>query len=125
MTAMTLGPDAYQHLSPHTAGRLRLLRVGPVEADLDGRLIRLDGTSEPLVVPMKEFDLLTTLMDNAGRVMGRRELLDAVWGAGYPDGNKTLEVHVKRLRERLSGHPAAHARLRTVRGIGYIYDLDT
>jgi two-component system response regulator RegX3 len=123
MTTMTADPAAYRSLAPHTTGQLRLLRVGPVEAHLDSRLLRVSGTMVP--TPLKEFDLLVALMDNAGRVMSRRELLDRVWEPGYPDGNKTLDVHIKRLRTRLAVDPAAQARLRTVRGLGYIFDVDT
>jgi two-component system, OmpR family, response regulator RegX3 len=116
MTLMTTDPnsghaDPYQPVAPHTAGRLRLLTVGPMVANLDGKQLRVNGAVVPL--PLKEFDLLVTLMDNAGRVMTRRELLDQVWQPGYATDNKTLDVHVKRLR----------GRLRTVRGLGYVIDL--
>jgi two-component system response regulator RegX3 len=123
VTPVTADPDStYQALAPKTTGRLRVLKVGPLEANLDGKQLRIADTVVPL--PLKEFELLAVLMDNAGRVMTRRELLDQVWAPGYPDTNKTLNVHVMRLREHLAtADPALRHRLRTVRNLGYIIDL--
>jgi len=114
--------DGYVLVPPSTQGRLRLLTVGPVQLDLDGKQLRVAG--EPVHVPLKEFQLLAVLMDNAGRVLTRRELLDACWGAGHPDGTKTLDVHIKRVREHLAAADAGlRDRLRTVRGYGYVFDV--
>lgn len=75
-------------------------------------------------IPLKEFLLLATLMDNAGRVLTRRQLLDTCWAPGHPDGTKTLDVHIKRVREHLAAaDPALRNRLRTVRGMGYVFDV--
>ncbi|MFI1093286.1 winged helix-turn-helix domain-containing protein [Streptomyces sp. NPDC020917] len=119
------GPEdrgGYVLVPPSTQGRLRLLTVGPVQLDLDGKQLRVDG--EPVHVPLKEFRLLAVLMDNAGRVLTRRQLLDTCWGVGHPDGTKTLEVHIKRVREHLAAaDPALRDRLRTVRGYGYVFDV--
>lgn len=112
----------YVLVPPSTQGQLRLLTVGPVQLDLDGKQLRIAG--EVIHVPLKEFLLLATLMDNAGRVLTRRQLLDACWGPGHPDGTKTLDVHIKRVREHLAAaDPALRARLRTVRGYGYVFDV--
>jgi DNA-binding response OmpR family regulator len=114
--------DGYVLVPPSTQGRLRLLTVGPVQLDLDGKQLWVAG--EPVHVPLKEFRLLAALMDNAGRVLSRRELLDTCWGDGHPDGTKTLDVHIKRVREHLAAaDPALRERLRTVRGYGYVFDL--
>ncbi|WP_316783307.1 winged helix-turn-helix domain-containing protein [Streptomyces sasae] len=122
------GPDVptehgtYVVVPPSTQGRLRLLTVGPVELDLDGRQLRIGG--EVMHVPLREFLLLATLMDNAGRVLTRRQFLDTCWAPGHPDGTKTLEVHIKRVREHLAAaDPALRTRLRTVRGLGYVFDV--
>ncbi|HUY47803.1 MAG TPA: winged helix-turn-helix domain-containing protein [Streptosporangiaceae bacterium] len=66
---------------------------------------------------------LHALLENAGRVLSRREPLDTVWGAGHDDVNKTLDVHIRRLRRKLSAEPAA-SRIRAVRGIGYVFDIE-
>ncbi|WP_329311076.1 winged helix-turn-helix domain-containing protein [Streptomyces sp. NBC_01262] len=118
------GSGDYLRVHPRTVGQLRLLTVGPVELDLDGKQLRVAGAVIHLA--LKEFELLATLMDNAGRVMSRRELLDEVWEPGYPDHNKTLNVHIKRLRGHLeAADPSLPQRLRTVRGLGYVFDIDT
>jgi len=111
----------YVSVAPSTVGQLRLLTVGPVELNLDGMAVRVAG--RPVHMAPKEFELLATLMENAGRLLTRRELLDAVWGEGYPDRNKTLDVHIRRLRRHLEADPDAYARMRTVRGLGYVFDI--
>lgn len=113
--------SAYVSVAPQTLGRLRLLTVGPVELNLDGMAVRVAGHSVRMAP--KEFELLATLMENAGRLLTRRQLLDAVWGEGYPDRNKTLDVHIRRLRQHLEIDPDAYARMRTVRGLGYVFDI--
>ncbi|WP_329531991.1 response regulator transcription factor [Streptomyces sp. NBC_01450] len=113
----------YVVVPPSTQGRLRLLTVGPVELDLDGKQLRIAG--QVTHIPMKEFQLLAMLMDNAGLVLTRRQLLDECWEPGHPDGTKTLDVHIKRVREHLAAaDPDLRARLRTVRGYGYVFDAD-
>jgi two-component system response regulator RegX3 len=102
-------------------GHLRLLRVNGVGIDLDGHRVFTDGTEVSLAP--KEFELLHVLLENAGRALSRRFLLDAVWGTGYADGNKTLEVHIRRLRRKLDPQSAS-PRIRTVRGVGYVFDVD-
>jgi len=111
----------YVSVAPSTVGQLRLLTVGPVELNLDGMAVRVAGRQVHMAP--KEFELLATLMENAGRLLTRRELLDAVWGEGYPDRNKTLDVHIRRLRRHLEVDPDAYARMRTVRGLGYVFDI--
>ncbi len=111
----------YETVLPATIGHLRLLQVNGVGIDLDGHRVFVDGSE--IQLPRKEFDLLHILLQNAGRVVSRRELLDAVWGAGYADVNKTLDVHVRRVRRKL-GPQAASSRIRTVRGFGYVFDVE-
>ncbi len=113
--------SAYVAVTPQTLGRLRLLTVGPVELNLDGMAVRVAGRSVHMAP--KEFELLAVLMEYAGRLLTRRQLLDAVWGEGYPDRNKTLDVHIRRLRRHLEIDPDAYARMRTVRGLGYVFDI--
>ena len=112
-------PPPYETLHPATIGHLRLLRVNGVALDIDGHRAFADGTE--VILARKEYALLRVLLENAGRVLTRRQLLDAVWRPGYADHNKTLEVHVRRLRGKLG--PAC-SRIRTVRGIGYVFDIN-
>ncbi|MBW3621704.1 MAG: helix-turn-helix domain-containing protein, partial [Actinobacteria bacterium] len=69
--------------------------------------------------PPKEFDLLATLVEHAGRVLTRDQLIDEVWGSDYVGDTKTLDVHIRRLRTRIEDDPHRPRRILTVRGIGY------
>jgi hypothetical protein len=104
---------------PAGGERLRQLEVSGVRLDVEGCRAFADGTE--IVLARKEYDLLRVLLENAGRALSRRELLDLVWRPGYADHNKTLEVHVRRLRHKLDPESAA-PRIRTVRGVGYVFD---
>jgi DNA-binding response OmpR family regulator len=111
----------YLSVDPETLGRLRILRVGDVELQLDGHRLVVRGT--PVHLPHKEFVILHQLMDNAGRVVTRRELLDNAWGPDQPDARNYLEVHIRRLRTKIESDVDRPTRIRTVRGVGYIFDL--
>jgi two-component system response regulator RegX3 len=114
-------PQRYETLQPATVGHLRLLSASGVKLDLDGVQAWVEDT--PIQLPLKEFELLRLLMENAGRVLSRRDILDRVWGEGYGDSNKTLDVHVRRIRRKIEAQPHSPVRIRTVRGVGYIFDL--
>ena len=114
--------DAYETVQPTTIGRLRVLQANGVDLDIDGHQVRVGG--EPATLPPKEFELLRVLMENAGRVLTRGQLLAAVWGKDYPDDNKTLNVHILRLRKKIEADHNHPTRIRTVRGLGYIFDLE-
>ena len=94
-----------------------LLEVGPISLWVDRHEVRVDG--EAVAMPLREFELLEFLARNPDRVLTRGQLMDRVWGAGYPGDTKTLDVHVKRLRSRIEPDPSAPVRLVTVRGLGY------
>jgi two-component system response regulator RegX3 len=112
-------PPGFHAVLPTTKGRLRVLQVGAVELELDAHRARVHGT--PVHLPEREFQVLHMLMDNAGRIVSRRELLDALWGADHADVHKSIEVHINRLRRRVRTRGSDP--IRTVRGIGYVYDL--
>jgi len=116
-------PKASRYLSidPQTLGRLRILKVGDVELQLDGHRVVVRGT--PVHLTRKEFVILRQLMDNAGRVVTRCELLDNAWGPDRADVRSYLEVHIRRLRTKIESDADTPTRIRTVRGIGYIFDL--
>jgi two-component system response regulator RegX3 len=73
----------------------------------------------PLDLPLKEFEVLQLLLERAGRVVTRDQLIDEVWGHDYVGDTKTLDVHIKRLRSRIEADPSAPERILTVRGVGY------
>ncbi len=93
------------------------MRVGDLEVDPDRHEVRLRG--ELVSLPLKEFELLTLLVENAGRVLTRGTLIDRVWGSDYVGDTKTLDVHVKRLRSKLEDDPSRPTRIVTIRGLGY------
>jgi two-component system response regulator RegX3 len=114
-------PEGYLWVDPQTLGRLRILRVGDVTLHLDGHRLLVRGA--PVHLPHKEFLILQQLMDNAGRVVTRRELLNSAWGPDREDTRNYLEVHIRRLRTRIDTDADRPTRIRTVRGVGYIFDL--
>ena len=72
----------------------------------------------------KEFDLLELFLKNPDRVYTRENLLDILWGIGYPSEERTIDVHMRRLREKLEDNPAEPKYLRTKWGVGYYYKED-
>ena len=97
-----------------------VLEVGPVRMDVERHTVTVNGVGTPL--PLKEFELLATLLRNAGRVLTRGQLIDRVWGADYVGDTKTLDVHVKRLRAKIEPEPGTPRHLVTVRGLGYKFE---
>ncbi len=94
--------------------------VGDVRLDPDRHEVYVRGARVNL--PLKEFELLEVLLDNAGRVLTRDSLIDRIWGADYVGDTKTLDVHVKRLRAKVEPDPATPERIITIRGLGYRYE---
>ncbi|MDT0318011.1 response regulator transcription factor [Streptomyces millisiae] len=93
------------------------LEAGPVRIDIERHQVAVAGRQVGL--PLREFDLLAYLLRNAGRVLTRGQLMDRVWGADYVGDTKTLDVHVKRLRDKIEPDPGAPRHLLTIRGLGY------
>jgi two-component system response regulator RegX3 len=94
-----------------------VLTAGDVRMDLERHTVEVRG--EEVAMPLKEFELLETLLRNAGRVLTRGQLIDRVWGSDYFGDTKTLDVHVKRIRGRIERDPSNPVMLVTVRGLGY------
>ena len=94
-----------------------VLTAGDIELDLDRHTLTVRGVET--AIPLKEFELLEVLLRNAGRVLTRGQLIDRVWGADYFGDTKTLDVHVKRIRNRIERDPSNPVMLVTVRGLGY------
>lgn len=89
------------------------LVLGDVVVDRSAREVTVAG--EQVELRMREFDLLSYLLENRGIVVSRDQLLDRVWGLDYPGGTRTVDVHVAQLRSKL-GRPAL---IQTIRGVGY------
>jgi two-component system response regulator RegX3 len=73
-------------------------------------------------VDRKEFELLSLLMENAGRLLTRDVLIDRIWGSDYFGDTKTLDVHIKRLRTHIEEDPSSPKLITTIRGVGYRFD---
>ncbi|MDP9387752.1 MAG: response regulator transcription factor [Actinomycetota bacterium] len=97
-----------------------VLEVGDVRLDPERHEVTVRG--EEVALPLKEFDLLEILLDNAGRVLTRELLIDRVWGSNYVGDTKTLDVHIKRLRSKLEEDASQPKRIVTIRGLGYRYE---
>jgi two-component system, OmpR family, response regulator RegX3 len=97
-----------------------VLAVGDVRVDVGRHEVIVRG--EPVALPLKEFELLSLLLANAGRVLTRDVLIDRVWGSDYVGDTKTLDVHVKRLRAKVESDPSHPSRIVTIRGLGYKYE---
>ena len=96
------------------------LEIGRIRLDAQRHSLEVDGVLTP--IPLKEFELLEYLMENAGRVLTRAQLIDHVWGSNYFGDTKTLDVHIKRIRGRIEEDPANPVHLATVRGLGYRFE---
>jgi DNA-binding response OmpR family regulator len=78
---------------------------------------------QAMVLLPREFDLLAFLMRNRGIVFSREQLLDKVWGEDFTGGNRTVDVHIRRLRVKVEVDPTNPCLIRTVRSVGYIFGL--
>ena len=93
------------------------LTQGAITLDLSGRAAWRDG--ERVELTAKEFDLMALLMQNPGRVYSRENLLNLVWGYEYIGEFRTVDVHIRRLREKLEPDPANPGHILTKWGVGY------
>jgi two-component system response regulator RegX3 len=94
-----------------------VLRGGSIELDFDAHVTRVGGGEVEL--RPKEFELLESLMRRKNRLAARHTLIDEVWGPSYFGDTKTLDVHIKRLREKLEADSSKPRHIVTVRGLGY------
>lgn len=97
-----------------------LLVFGNLEVDESRREVRLDG--KPIAVKPKEYDLLLYFCHHRGQVLTRDHILERVWGWDFTGDSRTVDVHIRWLREKLEVNPADPKRLVTVRGAGYMFE---
>ena len=96
-----------------------MLRFGRLEIDQGARELRLDG--EPRVVTSYQYALLVALAGNAGRVLTREQLMDLVKGAPLEAFDRSIDVHISRIRQAIEDDPKHPKRVITVRGAGYLF----
>ncbi|MDP4144518.1 MAG: response regulator transcription factor [Bacillota bacterium] len=96
-----------------------VLKFDGLTVDINSYLVIYNG--EELKMPPKEFELLYYLASNKNRVFTREQLLCEVWGYDYPGDSRTVDVHIKRLREKLQG--GVNWQIETVWGVGYKFEV--
>ena len=101
----------------HSSGNL--LTIGSISLDLDGRNAIVSGNVVALTA--KEFDVVEFLMKNANRVYSREALLETIWSYEYRSDIRTVDVHIRRLREKLEDNPAEPKYIMTKWGVGYYF----
>lgn len=94
--------------------------IGGIKLDTGSRRVWRDETEVQL--SQKEFDLLACMMRNRGLALSRDVLLERVWGGDYVGDGRTVDVHIRWLREKIETDPSTPAYVQTVRGIGYRFD---
>jgi DNA-binding response OmpR family regulator len=97
------------------------VRLGPLQIDPPQHRASWDG--RPLELKPKEFELLLFLARNHNVVLSRDVLLERVWGYDYPVDTRTVDVHIRWLREKIEAQPSAPVHLLTVRGLGYRFTV--
>jgi DNA-binding response OmpR family regulator len=97
-----------------------ILRFGNLSMDLTRREVQLND--KVLYLKPKEFDLLLFLANHRGQVLTRELILERVWGWDFGGGSRTVDVHMRWLREKIEIDPASPLRIVTVRGVGYRFE---
>ncbi|MBN8636318.1 MAG: response regulator transcription factor [Anaerolineae bacterium] len=122
-------PFGYKELEAHVRAMLRRVRldqgqqlpqrimVGEIVLDLEAHTVTRSG--HELTLRQKEFEILSLLMTNLGKVVTRDRLFDEVWGTDWLGDTRTLDVHMSWLRAKLETDPANPVYLQTIRGVGY------
>ena len=142
VNALDLGADDYvtkpfstRELMAHIKALLRrvefdsahvnkknLIVVNDLKIDLDRR--QVSKGDKKLKLRYKEFELLSLLVNNAGEVVTRADIFDKVWGTDWLGDMRTLEVHIRWLREKLEDEPGNPRYIQTVRSVGYRFVID-
>jgi two-component system phosphate regulon response regulator OmpR len=101
------------------AARAASLRFGRLEVDRDARVVRVDGQTRPLT--SYQFDLLVALAENAGRVLSRDALMARLRGHDLEAFDRSIDVHISRIRAAIEDDPKHPRRVLTIRGAGYVF----
>jgi DNA-binding response OmpR family regulator len=97
----------------------QVMQFGRLSIDPDARTVSVDGVERPIT--SYQFDLLKAMADRAGRVLSREQLLDAVKGEQFDPFDRSIDVHIGRLRAAIEDDPRHPRRIVTVRGAGYVF----
>ena len=96
-----------------------MLRFGRLEIDPAARSVTVDGAERPLT--SHQYELLLALAERAGRVLTREQLIDAVNGEALDPYDRSIDVHIARVRAAIEDDPKNPRRIITVRGTGYVF----
>ncbi len=97
-----------------------IIKVGPINIDVDSHKVFVND--EEIQLTAKEYELLKLLVTNKDRVFTREVLLDKLWGYDYYGDTRTVDVHIRHLREKVEADSSKPAHLKTVRGVGYKFE---
>jgi len=97
----------------------RLITSGDLRLDTENERLFINGRE--INITAKEFDVLNLLITNPNKVYSREKLLELVWGADYPGDARTVDVHIRRLREKIENDPSNPKYVQTKWGVGYYY----
>lgn len=98
----------------------RVFTSGDLRIDMDSRKFTIKGT--PVELTSKEFDLIFYLAENKGKVYSREKLLNVIWGFDFPGDARTVDVHIRRIREKIETDPSKPKYIKTKWGIGYYFE---
>jgi DNA-binding response OmpR family regulator len=103
--------------APSASARNSGIRLGNLSIDMDSRIVSVNGQTIDLT--FKEFELLAALAKHPNRVFTRDQLFAQVWGSDFLGESRTVDVHIRYLREKLEENPSQPKHILTVRGVGY------
>lgn len=110
-----LGEERNEEIAP--ANGSTALRVRDIDIDTEKYEVRKNG--EKVVLTLKEFELLKMLAVNKGKVMTRDFLLDKIWGYDYAGETRTVDVHIRHIRQKIQDEEGSNQMIETIRGVGY------
>lgn len=102
-----------------TANKNEIIKVGDIMIDVPSRKVNVGG--RPVDLTAKEFDILFLLLTNPNKVYSRETLLEIIWGYDYYGDSRTVDVHIRRLREKIEKDPGNPQYVLTKWGVGYYY----
>jgi DNA-binding response OmpR family regulator len=108
---------AHLREAPQAKQTGRVIRLGELFIDLDSRLVK--AGSQEIELTYKEFELLAAMARQPNRVFTRDQLFAQVWGSDFLGESRTVDVHIRYLREKLESNPSTPKHILTVRGVGY------
>jgi two-component system alkaline phosphatase synthesis response regulator PhoP len=104
---------------PPKEEKVKILKVKDIEIDCEKYEVRKNG--EKVALTLKEFELLKMLVESKGKVLTRDFLLDKIWGYDYAGETRTVDVHIRHLRQKMNDDEGSEQLIQTIRGVGYSF----